>query len=36
MEVEAADGSTLKYAPIFELPYDSEMMGISENGFWCK
>jgi hypothetical protein len=35
LESKAADGSTLKYVPVFERPYDFEMMGISENGFWC-
>ncbi|HDN27569.1 MAG TPA: hypothetical protein ENG03_10830 [Thioploca sp.] len=33
LEAKAADGSTLKYVPVFERAYDSEMMGISENGF---
>jgi hypothetical protein len=32
---KTTDGSTLKYVPVFERPYDSEMMGISEKGFWC-
>jgi len=31
LEAKAADGSTLKYVPVFERAYDSEMMGISEN-----
>ncbi len=35
LEAKTVDGSTLKYVPVFELPYDSKMMGISENGFWC-
>ncbi|RKZ90662.1 MAG: hypothetical protein DRR19_09405 [Candidatus Parabeggiatoa sp. nov. 1] len=35
LAAKAADGSILKYVPVFERPYDSEMMGISENGFWC-
>lgn len=35
IQAKLPDGSTLKYVHVFDRPYDSHQMGITEDGYWC-